>query len=134
MTTWLADKSALLRFGLSVDAAEWADRIDRGLVRIASVTRLEVGYSARSAQELRKSVEEAPLAAMPTEFLTPAMENRAVEVQMLLADSGLHRAPSIPDLLIAAIAEISGLTVVHLDKDFELIAEITGQSTERVRL
>ena len=56
----------------------------------------------------------------------PAVEDRAVEVQLLLADRGQHRAPSIPDLLIAALAEISGLTVLALDKDFELIAQITG--------
>ena len=37
--------------------------------------------------------------------------------------------PSIPDLLIAAIA---GLVVLHNDKHFELIGEITGQRTERL--
>jgi hypothetical protein len=45
----------------------------------------------------------------------------------MLADRSQHRAPSIPDLLVAALAEISGLTVLALDKDFELIAQITGQ-------
>jgi len=49
-----------------------------------------------------------------------------------LADRGRHRAPSVPDLLVAAAAELSGLTVLHLDKDFELIAEITGQPVERL--
>ena len=63
---------------------------------------------------------------MPLEHLTPAMENRAFEVQMLLADRGQHRAPSIPDLLIAATAEKAGLTVLAVDKDFDLIAEIIG--------
>ena len=29
-------------------------------------------------------------------------------------------------------AELAGLTVLHLDKDFDLIAEITGQATERL--
>lgn len=43
-------------------------------------------------------------------------------------------APSIPDLLVAATAEISGLTVLALDKDFELIAQILGQPIERLRL
>ncbi|HEY2296151.1 MAG TPA: PIN domain-containing protein [Jatrophihabitans sp.] len=62
--------------------------------------------------------------------LSPAMEDRAVEVQMLLADRGRHRAPSIPDLLIAATAEKSGMTVLAVDKDFDLIATITGQAVE----
>ena len=64
---------------------------------------------------------------MPIEHLTPAIEDRALEVQMLLADRGQHRAPSIPDLLIAATAEKTGLTVLAVDKDFDLIATITGQ-------
>jgi predicted nucleic acid-binding protein len=41
-------------------------------------------------------------------------------------------APSVPDLLIAAIAERAGLVVLHRDKDFDLISEITGQPTERL--
>jgi predicted nucleic acid-binding protein len=39
----------------------------------------------------------------------------------------------VPDLLIAAVAERTGLIVLHLDKDFDLIAEITGQPIERLR-
>lgn len=64
------------------------------------------------------------------EYLTPTIEDRAFEVQMLLADRGTHRAPSIPDILIAATAEKAGLTVLAVDKDFDLIADITGQAVE----
>ena len=71
---------------------------------------------------------------MPVVHLTTAMEDRSVEVQLLLAEQGHHRAPSVPDLLLAAIAEVAGLTVLHVDKDFELIAEITGQPVERLAL
>jgi predicted nucleic acid-binding protein len=70
---------------------------------------------------------------MPVEHLTPAIEDRALEVQLLLADQGHHRAPSVPDLFVAAAAELAGLIVLHLDKDFDLIASITGQPTERLR-
>lgn len=132
MTTWLIDKSALVRLGASADAATWATRIQRGLVRISTLTRLEVGFSARSANELRQSSAKPPLASMPVEYLTPRIEDRAVEVQLALADLGQHRAPSIPDLLVAATGEAAGLTVLHLDKDFEIIAEITGQAIERL--
>ena len=71
---------------------------------------------------------------MPIEYLTPAIEHRALDVQMNLAGKGKHRAPSIPGLLIAAVAELVGLTVLHVDKDFELIAELTGQSVERLTI
>ncbi len=39
-----------------------------------------------------------------------------------------------PDLLIAATAELAGLTVLHVDKDFEIIAQITGQRVERLKV
>jgi predicted nucleic acid-binding protein len=134
VTTWLIDKSALVRLATSPDAGQWAGRIERGLVRITTVTRLEVGYSARSGTDLRAGLREPPLSVMPVECLTPAIEDRAVEVLSLLADRGQHRAPSIPDLIIAAAAELAGLTVLHLDKDFEVIASITGQPVERLVL
>ena len=129
-TTWLADKSALGRIEASPDAEDWAERVDRGLVRIATLTRLELGYSARSAADLRMMLEA--IAPMPVQYLTPAMEDRALEVQLLLADRGQHRAPSVPDLLVAAAAELGGLTILHLDKDFDLIAEVTHQPVERL--
>jgi predicted nucleic acid-binding protein len=132
MSEWLIDKSALVRLATSPDAEEWARRIQRGLVRISTVTRLQVGYSARSADDLRRAVSGPPLSAMPVEYLTPAIEDRAVEVQATLAGRGQHRAPSIPDLLIAATAELAQLTVLQLDKDYELIAAITGQPVERL--
>jgi len=129
---WIVDKSALVRIGASPDASQWAARMQRGLVRITPVTRLEIGFSARSGTELRAAVRRAPLSAMPVEYLTPAMEDRAAEVQGLLADQGYHRAPSVPDLLIAAVAELTRAVVLHVDKDFDLIASITGQPVERV--
>ncbi|MDA8316147.1 MAG: PIN domain nuclease [Actinomycetota bacterium] len=132
VTSWLVDKSALVRLARSRDAEEWATRIERGLVRICTVTRLEVGFSARSASDLRLAYDRSPLARMPVEYLTPAIEDRAVEVQLALAERGQHRAASIPDLLVAATAELAQLTVLHHDKDFDLIADITKQPLERL--
>ena len=71
---------------------------------------------------------------MPVEYLTPTIEDRALEVQLMLAERGQHRAASIPDLLIASCAERAGLTVLHMDKDFELIADVTGQPVERLNI
>lgn len=132
MTSWLIDKSAYTRLATSPDADSWVTRVQRGLVRVAVVTRLEMGYSARSGRELRDETGRPPLSLMPVEYLTPAIEDRAMAVQALLAESGHHRAASVRDLLIAATAEVAGLTVLHLDKDFELIADLTGQDVERL--
>ena len=97
MTKWLIDKSAFVRLQLdqAVDAAEWRARIDRGLVRASTITRLELGYSVRTGAEGREGFRQPPLSLMPVERVTPAIEDRAEEVQMLLADRGRHRAPSI---------------------------------------
>jgi len=132
VSRWLIDTSAITRLHVAVQADEWVSRIDRGLVHISVLTVLEVGYSARSASDHRTLLNEPPIASMPIEHLTPRIEDRAIELQSLLAERGQHRAPSIPDLVIAATAELAALTVLHLDEDFELIAEITGQPTERL--
>lgn len=130
MTGWLIDKSALTRLAMASD--EWLSRIQRGLVRISTVTLLEIGFSTRNGIDHRATLGEPPVSSMPVEHLTPAIEARAVELQMLLADQGQHRAPSIPDLLIAATAEAARLVVLHVDKDFDLIAAITNQPIERL--
>lgn len=99
---------------------------------MSAVTRLEVGFSAISAQIARAAATIPPMSLMPVEYLTPGIEDRAYEVQVLLAERGMHRAASIPDLLIAATAEKLRLTILAVDKDFELIADITGQRVERL--
>jgi predicted nucleic acid-binding protein len=130
---WLIDKSALVRLGDSQEPDLWAERVERGLVHITTITLLEAGYSARSAADMGELLDRPPLSLMPVEYLTPAAENRAAEVLRSLAERGQHRAPSIPDLLIAAAAETARLTVLHVDKDFELIAAVTGQATHRLQ-
>lgn len=132
VTSWLIDKSAYVRLGDSPDIELWTNRISRGLVRIAGITRLEIGYSMRSAEQSRDEFASPPLSLMPVEYLTPGIERRALEVQQALAERAQHRAPSIPDLLIAATAELTECAVLAVDKDFELIAEVTGQSIERL--
>jgi hypothetical protein len=58
--------------------------------------------------------------------------DRALEVQGLLAARSQHRVVPLPDLLVAACAERSGLTVLHYNRDYEQIAEITGQPMQWV--
>lgn len=132
MTDWIIDKSAITRLHRAADASEWARRIERGSVRISTVTRLEVGYSARSSADHGLLLTQPPIASMPVEYLTPRIEDRAVELQTLLAARGQHRAPSVPDLIVAATAELADLTVLHVDKDFDLVAEIAGIRVERL--
>lgn len=53
--------SALVRLADSPDAETWAARIERGLVRITTVTRLEIGYSARGEADARSMLATSPL-------------------------------------------------------------------------
>ena len=129
---WLIDKSAYVRLTRSPDIQTWADRIQRGLVSIAIPTLLEIGYSVRNGDEWTRFQTGPPIAQMPTPPSSDRVDRRALEVQGLLAERGHHRAAKIPDLLIAATAESAGLTVLHVDKDFDLIADVTGQPMERL--
>jgi len=56
---------------------------------------------------------------------------RALQVQRLLAARS-QRGRKIPGLLVAAGAEEHRLAVLHYDRDFDLIAAVTGQATEWV--
>lgn len=48
-------------------------------------------------------------------------------VQKELVERSPHRGVCPNDLLIAACAEVHGATVLHYDRDFDVIAEVTGQ-------
>jgi hypothetical protein len=60
---------------------------------------------------------------------TQAMD-RALDVHRELGRTSQHRHFSLPDLIIAATAELNGATVLHYDDDYDRIAKITNQSTE----
>jgi predicted nucleic acid-binding protein len=60
---------------------------------------------------------------------TQAMD-RALEVHRELAATSQHRHFRLPDLIIAATAELGGATVLHYDADYDRIAEVTGQPVE----
>lgn len=131
---WLIDKSALVRIADSPDADEWKNRGQRALIGISTPTLLEVGFSARNESDWLKLVKGDPVSWFMEYSITPRAEKRALEVQHELARRGQQRSASMADLLIAAIAETERLTVLHVDKDFDLIADVTGQPIERLRL
>jgi predicted nucleic acid-binding protein len=57
---------------------------------------------------------------------------RALDVHRSMAANSQHRHFRLPDLIIAATAEVHGATVLHYDADYERIAVITGQAVEWV--
>jgi predicted nucleic acid-binding protein len=96
---------------------------------VCAITSLEVGSNARDAQEFDELI--ANLREFEPAEISPADFDSALLTQRSLADRG-HRGWKLPDLIIAAVAQRHGLTVMHYDHDFDLIAECTGQSTEWV--
>lgn len=127
---WLIDTSAV-RPTVPAFAAVLLPRLEAGLVSICLVTELEIGFSARSPAYLAR-MEHEVLNLMIRVVQPVRAEARAREVQRELMARGHHRAVAVPDLLVAAIAEVEGLTVLHHDGDFDLIAEVTGQPTELI--
>jgi len=102
--------------------------VDRGLIGTCPIVDLEILFSARTGAEhayfrlQREAFEYFPL--------TDDIARRAIDVQGLLARRSQHRSVAIPDLLVAATAERFSLTVLHYDRDYDRIAEITGQPTQ----
>lgn len=129
--SWLVDTSALVRLSLPDVDAVLRPRMDEGQVAVAAATWLEIGYTARS-HEHHQEHQRPVLERLQRVHGNPRSERWAIEVQEELMRRGHHRAVKLPDLLIAAIGEVSGLTVLHYDADFDRIADVTGQPTEWV--
>ena len=127
--SYLADKSALARMTDTAVAERLAPLVLGGQVATCAVIDLEVLYSARSLGDYEEILVER--GALPTLPLTETVASRALDVQHLLARRGQHRVP-VPDLLIAATAEVNGVAVIHYDADYDRIARVTGQPAEWV--
>ena len=121
----LADKSALVRIGQP--QARWlVDEILAGGVARCSIVDLELYYSATSHRHLVQLRSDREAGFVLVDTIEEDL-GRAVAVLERLARSGHHRAVSLPDLIIAAVAERHRLTVVHYDADFDHIGAVTGQ-------
>jgi predicted nucleic acid-binding protein len=127
---YLADKSAYARLHLPAVYDRLAPLIERGLVATCTLVDLEILFSTRTSVEYDQvRAERAGLELLDAD---QADWDRALDVQTALARTARVRAVSLPDLLIAAVAERHRVTVMHYDADFDHIREITGQAMEWV--
>jgi predicted nucleic acid-binding protein len=95
------------------------------------MTALEICYSARNLADLDALLAgQRALKWLP---VSEAVMDRALQVQRLLAahSGNGHRRP-IPNLIIAAAAESLGAEVLHVDSDYDMIAEVTGRPMRRL--
>ncbi|MFI0482740.1 PIN domain nuclease [Actinomadura sp. 9N215] len=127
---WLADTSAVVRLLRDDRAyAQWEDMLARRLVAICPITELEVFYSARSAADRADLLDE--LGEVFGWLAVPdRVYERALAVQTELTARGQHRAPGPVDLVVAATADLHGVTLLHYDRDFDQIADVSGQTMQ----
>lgn len=123
---YLADKSALARLRHPPVSAVLSPLILAGEVATCGITELEILYSARGHAD-PVATRATRSRAYPLIPIVQADFDRAIEVMEELAARGWHRSVGLPDLLIAAVAERSGLVVLHYDGDYDFVASVTKQ-------
>lgn len=125
--SYLIDTSALSR--MARIPRQWEEQVTAGLIAVCPVIELEMLFSARSADGRRELLRllRAMYGWVP---MPDRVYERAAEVQEALTERGLHRCAGPVDLLVAATAELTELTVLHYDRDYETIARVTGQPAQ----
>ena len=123
--SYLVDTSVFARLAKPSVAAVLAPLVAEGQVALCAPVAFELCFSARSPADYQEVADR--LSSFPPVPTTDADHRRALEIQGALAARGQHRALSLVDGLVAAVAEARALTVLHYDADFELVAEMTGQ-------
>jgi len=126
---FLADTSALARLRHPAVDVRLSPLIENGLVATCGVLELEVRRTARNKKEY-DAVASTRTVAYEWLPCNDSEWQRALDVQQELALRGRLRGVKLPDLLVAAVAERHGVTVLHYDHDFDLIAGVTGQPVE----
>ena len=125
---YVADTSAITRLQLPTVNQRLGQLIEQGLVASCTLVDLEMLFSTRTHREyvdVRR--ERAGFEQLDIEQVD---WDRARDVQAELARTGRTRAVGIPDLLLAATAERHRVTLLHYDRDFDVIAGVTQQPTE----
>jgi predicted nucleic acid-binding protein len=99
-----------------------------GEIATCDMVRLELLHSAQNSIEFKALRQD--LQALPDCPIGKAQWERALDIYEQLARQGglHHRAVKHPDLLIAAAAEATGVTILHYDEDYDRIAALTGQA------
>lgn len=130
MSGWVLDKSAAARFDDPHIGSQLAELA--GSLFVCPVGQLEQLYSARYPADYERL--ETELAEVFEAVSAPSdLLERALALQRTLArHHGMwHRTP-IRDLLIAETALHHDLGVVHVDGDYDRIAEVRPLTTRRL--
>jgi predicted nucleic acid-binding protein len=124
--TYLADTSAWHRS--RGRARLWRSLLENEELAICSPVALELGYSARGSKDF--AALQDYLVALPVLPLDEHASAAASLTQSALVARSQHRGPTAMDLLIAAVAQVHGATLLHYDRHFDSIGRVTGQPME----
>ena len=128
---WILDKSAAARVADESIAAQLDELA--GLLYLCPVAQLEQLYSSRSARHYDELDAELRAAFRIVQAPTDVFDLALLLQRDLAHHHGMwHRTP-IPDLLIAITALHHGLGVIHVDADFDRIAEVRPLVVRRLR-
>jgi predicted nucleic acid-binding protein len=125
---YLADTSVFGRLAKPSVVGAFAPLVAGGQIALCSAVACGLGFSSRSPEDYMELTDR--LSAFDSLPTNEADHRWGLQVQAALAVRSQHRALSLVDALVAAVAETHDLTVLHYDADFELIAEVTGQRQE----
>lgn len=103
---------------------EVATMIAQGEIAICTPFVLEAGWSARDAADHDALL--ADLLQLPKLGIDAEVEAAAIAAQGALARRGHHRSASPADLLIAACAHVNGAGVLHYDRDYDHLLNLTS--------
>ena len=124
----LFDTSALILAARHAGAAEaLREAIGGGGIAVTDIVVVEYLNGARNIAEYDRFAWG--LGAARRLQAEPADWDRVLKVHRLLATfgPGHQRSVSVPDLIVAAVAERHGAMLVHYDEDYDRIAALTGQ-------
>ena len=123
---YLVDTSAWNRSGQAQE--RWQELLEQNELALCAPVRLELFYAARGLRDYRAL--EADLWALPVLPIDSRVELVAERTRATLIERGQQRGPVPIDLLVAAIAEVHGATLLHYDHHFDAVARVTGQPME----
>jgi len=129
-TRFLVDTSAFVRLVRDPRlGAAWREAIGAGVLSMCPLTELEILRSAESKED-RQAIESVFRRSYCWVVMPERIFQRAEGVQEGMTVRGTHRSAGPTDLLVAATAEAHGLTLLHYDRDFVQVAEVTAQRVQ----
>ena len=104
--------------------------IDAGVVATCAILDIEALQNAPNSAAVNRVITDR--AGLRRLSMQDEVWDQVLGTQARLSHAGRRHAVDVVDLVVAAVASHHGATLLHYDRDFDAIAEITGQPTEWV--